>query len=384
VKTLDDYTVEFTLKQPAGYFAGIAGMWTNNPVPREPIEQFGERWTEPGNIWTCGAYVLDVWEHENRMVMRKNPFWFDAKSVSIEQVNFAMVVQDSTAFAMYEAGELDVQTVPLTDIDRVKADPVLSKELNMAPMLRCQYLGFNVTKPPFDNVKVRQAFSYAIDRQKLIDTVMKAGQRPAECFAPRGIFGSPEDAPKFEGISFDPQKARALLAEAGYPDGKGLPEITYMLNTNEGNQRIAEFVQVGWKEHLGVDVKLANQEWKVYINTVNTDSPQVWRMSWGADYPDENNWVLENFHTKLSLNNAKWSGPDAEGFDRLVEEAASSVDPANRKELYFKAEKILCADSAVIMPLYFSTNMICTKPYIERTFASLTGEQIYYWKVKAH
>ena len=385
VRAVDDYTVEFTLTQPAGYFAAIAGMWTNYPVPKESIEAHGDKWTEPGNIWTCGAYVLDTWEHENKMIMKKNPFWFDAKNVSIEQINWFMVTDASTAFAMYENGELDVEAVPLADMDRVKADPMLSKELYIAPVLCTYYYGFNTTKPPFDNPKVRQAFSYAMDRQKLIDTVLKGEQKPAKTFACPGIFGSPAEDPKFEGITFNPDKARALLAEAGYPDGKGLPDITLMFNTSAGHQKIAEFFQANWKEVLGVEVKLANQEWKVYLATLTEDAPQIYRLGWCADYPDENNWVLEVFHPTKSANNPKWSGPDADEFARLTEQAAAESEPKKRADLYFQAEKILCVDSAVIAPIYYYTRVTCTKSYVERTFGKQGGlEEIFYWKVKAH
>jgi oligopeptide transport system substrate-binding protein len=381
VRAVDDYTVEFTLTQPAGYFPAIAGMWVNRPQPREPIEQFGDKWTEPGNIWTNGPYCLDTWEHENRMVMVKNPYWYDAKKVTIEKLNFVMVVEASTAFAMYENGELDVASPPLADMDRVKADPVLSKELYIAPELCTYYLGFNNSKPPMDNRLVRQALSYAIDRQKLIDTVLKGGQKPAKTFACPGIFGSPAEDPNFKGIEFDPAKARELLAQAGYPDGKGLPEITYMFNTSEGHKKIAEFIQAGWTEYLGVEVKLANQEWKVYLKTLQEDAPQVFRLGWCADYPDENNWVLEVFHSTKSANRIRWSNPE---FDRLTEQAAAESDPAKRKQLYFQAEKILCVDEAAIAPIYYYTRVVCTKPYVERTYAPLGGEHYYMWKVKAH
>lgn len=382
VKALDAYTVQFTLEKPAGYFAGIAGMWVNRPVPREPIEKFGDKWTEPGNIWTNGPYMLETWEHESKMVMVKNPKYFNAKNVSIETINWAMVQEESTAFAMYENGELDVAGVPSPDLDRVRADPVLSKELYTAPILCTYYYGFNNTKPPFDNKLVRQAFSMGFDRQKLIDTVLKGGQKPAKTFACPGIFGSPAEDPNFPAIPFDPAKAKQLLAEAGYPDGKGLPEITLMYNTSEGHKRIAEFIQQQWKENLGVEVKLANQEWKVYLKTVHgPDTPQIYRLGWCADYPDENNWVLEVFHSTLGSNDIKWSNAE---FDRLTEEAAATADPAKRKELYFKAEKILTIDEAAIIPIYYYTRVVCTKPYVERTYAPLGGEHIDKWKVKAH
>jgi oligopeptide transport system substrate-binding protein len=306
--------------------------------------------------------------------------------VAIEKINSVMVVEESTAMAMYENGELDVVSVPLADMDRVRADPTLSKELYVAPYLCTYYYGFNNTKPPFDKVKVRQAFSAAIDRQKLIDTVLKGGQKPAKTFACPGIFGAPAEDPSFKGITFDPARAKALLAEAGFPEGKGLVEITLMLNTSEGHQKIAQFVQQSWKENLGVEVKLANQEWKVYLQTVNTDAPQVYRMGWCADYPDENNWVLENFHTAKSLNNPKWN-PDSDSakkFNELTEKAAAASKPEDRKKYYFDAEKILVEDEAIIAPIYYYTRVVVNKPYVERTYAPIGGEKIYNWKVLAH
>ena len=381
VKALDDWTVQFTLEQPAGYFAGIAGMWVARPQPKEVIEQFGDKWTEPGNIWSNGAFALDTWEHESRLVLVKNPHWYNAKNVSLQRINYVMVVEASTAFAMYENGELDVCGVPSTEIDRVKADPVLSKEYYEGPYLCTYYLGFDTTEAPVDNKLVRQALSYAVDRQNLINTVLKGGQKPAKTFACPGIFGSPAEDPNFVGISYDPEKAKQLLADAGYPNGEGFPEMTYLFNTSEGHRMIAEFIQQGWKEVLGINVVLANQEWKVYLQTVEADPPQVWRMGWCADYPDENNWVLENFHSKKGSNRIKWSNPE---FDRLCEEAAAASDPAKRKELYAQAEKILCVDEAAIIPIYYYTRVVCNKPYVQRTYAALGNEHYDKWKVLAH
>jgi len=158
-----------------------------------------------------------------------------------------------------------------------------------------------------------------------------------------------------------------------------------MFNTSESHQGIAEFVQASWKEHLGVGVKLANQEWKVYLKTLTEDAPQAFRLGWCADYPDENNWVLEVFHPTMSANEPKWSGPDADEFASLVEEAAAESDPAKRKELYFEAEKLLCVDSAVIAPIYYYTDPTTTKLYVERTFSKQPGKQeIWTWKVTPH
>jgi oligopeptide transport system substrate-binding protein len=386
VKALDDHTVQYTLEQPAGYFPFIAGMWVNYPLPREVIDQFGDEWTEPGNLWSCGPYVLDTWEHESRLVQVKNPHHHDAKNVSIETVNWAMVNDAATALAMYDNGELDSVLPPLADLDRLRADAELSKQLHVIPQLATFYVGFNVSKPPVDNKLVRRALSAALDRQKLIDNVLKAGQQPARTFASPGIFGSPALDPKFKGITFDPQQAREWLAEAGYPDGQGFPEITFMYATGSEAQRIQEFIQMQWRDNLGIDVKLANQEWKVYIQTLRVDPAPVWGLGWAADYPDENNWVLEVFHPTMGGNRPQWDpeDPAAKRFMEVTEAAAAESDPDVRKALYFEAEKILCEDEVIIMPAVHYVAILLTKPYLERNYPVLGGLHIEKWKVRAH
>jgi len=377
VKAIDDYTIQFALNHPAGYFPAIAGMWVNRPIPRWTIEKYGEKWTEPENIVTNGPYLLTKWAHEDELIMEKNPDYFDADKVQIEKVHCVMVVEASTAMAMYEDGILDDVGVALDDMDRVKADPVLSKELFIAPRLCTYYYGFNNSKPPMDNPLVRKAFSAAIDRQSLIDYVLKGEQVPATTFTCPGIFGHvlPEEG---VGIGSDPEAARKYLADAGYPEGKGLPEITMMFNTSESHRKIAQAIQQMWKENLGVEVNLTNQEWKVYLKTLSEDAPQIFRLGWCADYPDANNWVYEVFHSTDSDNRIQWHNAE---FDRAVEEAARESDPAKRLELYKRAEQILCEEEAGIAPIYFYTFVNMTKPYLTRTYSSLAAEHVKDWKI---
>jgi len=377
VKAIDDYTIQFVLNQPAGYFPAIAGMWIARPVPRWTIEKYGEKWTEPENIVTNGSYLLTKWAHEDEIILEKNPDYFGADNVQIEIVHCVMIVEDSTSMAMYEGGKLDDTPVPLDDMDRAKSDPVLSKELTIAPYLCTYYYGFNTTKPPMDNPLVRKAFSAAIDRQSLIDYITKGEQVPATTFTCPGIFGHvlPSEG---VGIGFDPEAAKKYLADAGYPEGKGFPEITLMFNTSEGHRKIAQAIQQMWKEVLGVEVILANQEWKVFLKTTTEDAPQIFRMGWCADYPDANNWVYENFHSTDSENRIKWSNPE---FDRVVEEAAKESDPMKRLELYKRAEQILCEEEAGIAPIYFYTTVRLTKPYLQRTIAPMGGEHFKDWRI---
>jgi oligopeptide transport system substrate-binding protein len=210
VVALDEWTIEFTLLYPAGYFPAIAGMWVAMPQPEWLIEgEFGDRWTEAGMINTNGPYVMESWIHGAELNLVKNPLWINADDVQIVRVEGVMIVEASTSFALYENHDLDTTGVPLPEMDRVKADPVLSQDFHTALDSCTYYFGYTNNKPPFDDVRVRTAFTQAIDRQSLIDNVLKGGQLPATSFAPPGIFGAPE--PGLVGLPSDPAAAKAAL-----------------------------------------------------------------------------------------------------------------------------------------------------------------------------
>lgn len=387
VRAVDDYTVEFTLEHPAGYFPGIAGMWVARPMPKDAIEAHGERWVEPGFIVTNGPYMLADWVHEDHLTLLKNPLYYDAANVQIEKIYGVMVVEASTAMAMYENNELDTTAPPLEDMDRIKADPVLSKELHIGPYPCTYYYGFTTDKPPVDNKLVRRALSAAIDRKSLVENVLKGGQLPANTFTTLGMFGSaaqdPDIAPWALDYTLGLQKAKEWMAEAGYPDGKGFPEITLMYNTSEGHKKIAEAIAAMWKEALGISVKIENQEWKVYLNTISKKTPveqmpHVWRMGWCADYPDANNWLNEVFNPEKGQNYIRWNNQE---FKEIVEKAEVSQDPEERKALYKQAEKILVDDEAGIAPIYYYTTVNLTKPWLTRNYFGLGGQDFYNWKI---
>ena len=399
VVALDDMTVEFTLESPAAYFPSISGMWIAYPMPQWAIEENEQKWIEAGLIVTNGPYNMESWIHGGELNLVKNPLWINADDVQIERVEGVMIVEDSTAFAMYESNELDTQSVPLPEIDRVKADPVLSEEYFNAPDVATYYYGFTNNKPPFDDVRVRTAFTQAIDRQSLIDNVTKGGQIPATSFAPPGIFGAPE--PGTVGLPSDPEAAMAALQE--YLDENEMTiddfnalGITMMHNTSEGHANIAAAIQQMWKDTLGVDVKVENQEWKVYLDTIkNTtpleDMPHIWRLGWGADYADENNWVHEVFNAQAGANRLRRNCSDdvctevtASEFDELTVQGAIETDPAARAEIYKRAEEILAAEEVAFAPIYHYTFVNVTKPWLDRNFPNLGGEWPFFqWTIDA-
>jgi oligopeptide transport system substrate-binding protein len=293
--------------------------------------------------------------------------------------------------AEFEAGNLDVAAVPSTDMDRVKADPTLSKELKISPSFCTYYYGFNTKAPVVDDVRVRQALSLAIDRQSLVDNVLKGGQEPAQWFCRPGLVGCPTiaDHPDL-GVKFNKDEANKLLD--AYLTEKNLTrdklDITLVFNTSSGHQLIAESVQQMWKDNLGIDVKLTNQEWKVFlVSTKSKDTPQIFRMGWCLDYPDANNFDREVMAVNGSMNPAENGVPYGginwknDKYEELVKQAAVEMDPAKRIELYAQAEQILVYDDAAIIPLYWYTSVGVTQPWIKRTF-SLGGHERYeHWEV---
>ena len=390
----DDTTVVFTLKEPAAYFPSIAAMWPTFPQYQETIDQYGNNWTEAGLIATSGPYTLREWNHGSDLMLEKNPLWVNAADVQIELFGGPIIQEQSTGQAMYENNELDIMgdpgwPVPLADLDRVKADPVLSQELLIAPRLCTYYYGFVNSKPPFDDVRVRKAFAMAIDRQSLIDNVTKGDQRPAHSFAPPGIFGNVADDMSIGSFLVEANyadqvsQAQALLAEAGYPDGEGL-DILLMHNTSEDHAQIAQAVQAMWLEAFPkANVTIENQEWAVYLKTLlpespDADKPNVYRLGWCADYPDENNWLNEVFNSKSGQNYAKFFNKD---FDALVEEAAFEPDPAKRQELYKQAEDIFIDQEVAIAPIYYYTYVRLYKPWVTPVISPVSGDPVAEWKI---
>jgi len=382
VEAPDARTVRFSLARPAAYFPAVAGMWMLRPLPRRAIEAHGAAWTEPAHIVTNGPYRLREWQRGNRLMLQRNPDYFAAASVRIPEVHYLIVPESSTGLAMYENGELDLLgssylSVPTPDIPRLKADPVLGAQFAIQPAMCTYYFGFNTARPPMNDRRVRKAFSAAIDRRLLIERIVRGGQRPATTFTPTPVFGAVPPGAGV-GIGHDSQQARRWLSEAGYPGGKGFPEVVLMYNTAEAHAQIAQAVQQMWRRELGVTVRLENQEWKVYLQTtLRSDGPHIFRMAWCADYPDANNWLMEVFHPGKSTNRVHWHNPE---FAHATEQAQAVQDPQERRRLYRRAEQILTEDEAVIAPVYFYTRVTLTQPYLQRKLAPMGGNHIRDWR----
>ncbi len=354
VKALDDKTLEVTLKRRASYFPSLLTFMSTFPMRKDVVETHGLKWTEPQNIVTLGPYKLSSWKHHDRLALTKNPGYWGEKP-KIENVNMIMNENPSSALALYESGELDYadsKSIPPLEVPRLRD----LADFKSTQQFRGNYIAFNVKKTPFDNPLVRKAFAAAIDKKSIINIIQGAGITTSS-WIPKNMLGYNQDI----GISFDPVQAKKWLAEAGYPGGKGFPEVTFLWPDVSYNRVIAEALQSMWKEYLGVEVNLINEEWKVYLSTINTNPPEIHRAGWGADFPDPHNF-MNLFECKSGNNRTGWCNPK---YDELIDKAAEEIDADKRKELYDQAQKILTETDAPIAPFYITNQQNLIKPYVK-------------------
>ncbi|MBI5182011.1 MAG: peptide ABC transporter substrate-binding protein [Nitrospirae bacterium] len=351
IKAVDKHTLVVDLKKPTPYFPSITTFMVTFPLRRDIVGKHGSRWTEPENIVTNGPFILHKWKHEYKIELRPNKRYYAGKPL-LDKIEMFMIGETSTALTLYETGGLDIAGIPPIAIPHYKNNP----EYRNLPILRNNYYGFNVTKPPFNDVRIRKAFSMAIDRSEF-PKILKGGELPAASWIPKGMLAYNPDI----GLKYNPDEAKRLLKEAGYPDGKGFPKATVAFNTNLDNQMIAENLQAQWKRNLNVSVELDNQEWKVYLKRLKTDAPAIFRLGWGADFPDPDNF-MNLFTTDSGNNNTKWSNKK---YDKLIELAAIEMAPEKRIKLYNEAQRILCEIDAPIMPLFISAQNVSVKPYVK-------------------
>jgi oligopeptide transport system substrate-binding protein len=328
------------------------------PLRKDIIDKYGAKWIEAGNFVGSGPYMLKEWKHQEKVVIVANPNYYGAKP-TLQEIDYSIIVEPKAEFEAYKAGELDVcNNVLDSDLTSIKVDPTLSKEFKVQPQLGTYMFVFNNQKPPFDNKKVRQAFSMAIDKKNFADVVAQGTVFPSNSFLPVGMPGHDDTI----GFSYDPAKAKQLLAEAGYPDGKGLPPITYVYNTSAAHKIRAEYLQDQLKKNLGVDIKIETMEWGALLALCKTkDAPQMFRMGWNGDYPHPQDFLDIWFRSVSTQNYAKYANKD---FDKLLDQAATTADQAKQIDLYKQAEKILVDDAPVVFFYYYGRPYL-TKPWVK-------------------
>lgn len=347
---LDAHTLRVELENPTAYFLDLCAFQTLAVVPRQTIAKYGDRWLMARPLPVSGAYQLEAWRLNDKIRLRKNPRYWDAANTRSEVVDILPVGIPTVALNLYETGAADIawdkELVPADMVDLLLKRP----DFHAYDYLGTYFIRFNVTRKPFDDVRVRQALALAVDKKRIVDKITRAGELVASSLCPAGIVHYHPPA----GLGYDPAAARRLLAAAGYPEGKGFPAFDYLFNAPAGggakmHEKIAVELQQMWKQELGIHVELRQMEFMVYLNSQSHLEYDTSRSSWIGDYNDPNTF-LGMFMSNNGNNRTGWK---SERYDRLLREANLQLDPVQREKSLQQAESLLVREDPPIIPLFF-------------------------------
>jgi oligopeptide transport system substrate-binding protein len=371
----DDHTLVLHLDHIVPYLARLVCHSAWYPIHRATIEKFGKidqrgtAWTRPGNYVGNGPFILAEWKPNQIIRVTKSPTYWNHDRVRLNGINFYPIETNSTEEAMFRTGELHItSTIPIEKIAVYKNDPKLHAFLHQETMLGTYFYRFNVTKPPLNDVRVRRALAYTINRKDIVERVSLGGQEPARHLTPPNTAGFTAKSSADQ----DPETARKLLAEAGYPGGKNFPHLEVLYNTNEGHRKIAEAIQQMWRRELGIDVSLVNQESKVYSDNQRQLNYQIGRYAWLGDYLDPSTF-LDIMTGDNGNNQTGWKNAE---YDRLDALASREPDEAKRFALFQRCEEIL-AEECPIAPIYFYVRNNLRLPNVKGWYGNLLDEHPY-------
>jgi len=354
VKALDDSTLKVTLSNPTPYFLQLLDHYSLYPVHRGTIEKFGTadergtRWTYEGNHVGNGAFQLSAWKINRRITVQRNPYYWNADHVGLNQIVFYPTENAVSEERMFRAGQLHrTSSVPSDKIPSYLETQ--NSSLRISPYLGTYFYRINTSVPHLQSKLVRRALALTVDREAITKNILKGGQIPAYAFTPPGTMGYYPES----NLRFDPETARQLLAEAGYLNGKDFPTTEILYNTNESHRKIAVAIQQMWKKHLNIDIKLLNQEWKVYLDSESIGNYEISRAGWIGDYVDPNNF-LDMFLCNGGNNRTGWCNAE---YDYLIGDIAPTAKThAERLAVFGRAEKLLM-DELPVIPIYTYTSI---------------------------
>ena len=370
VKALTAKTLKVYLQSPTPYFLGLTAFPTLMPVCKAVVSK-NDKWAvDLTNYVTDGPFKLTQWSHNDKMVFVKNPTYWDRDKVKLTKITYFMVEDESTALSMYQSGQLDAAVnVPLPDLPK----QVASGDAKILPSLGTYYYQFNVTKRPFNDARVRKALALAIDRKGITQSILKGGQTPALALVPYGIADAlPGTDFRTVGGSYykdnDIATAKSLLAQAGYPNGKGFPAFTLLFIASNARKSICEAIQQMWKKNLGITCAVRSEERGVYLDDRTNLNYDIMWTGWTGDYMDPNTF-LDVWVTGGGQNCTGYSN---KSYDALIAKAKATVNPTARMATLHAAEKILMSDMP-ILPIYFYTNPVLLSKHVKNFYQSTLG-----------
>ncbi|MGD8171537.1 ABC transporter substrate-binding protein [Vibrio sp. TRT 21S02] len=373
VKAVDDHTLVVELETAVPYFVMMTGHTTTKAVHKATVEKYGDQWTKPENFVGNGAYVVDRWVLNERMVLKRNEQYWDNDKTVLDKVTFLPIENQVAEMNRFLSGELDFTSsaLPVEHFKRLKKE--YPESVSVEGSLCTYYYSFNTKKKPFDDVRVRKAISYAIDRSIVTDAILAQGQKPAYFLTPEITAGFNPELPEFAKMTQKERNAEAarLLEEAGF--GKDNPlKFTLLYNTNENHKKIAVALGSMWKKTLGLNVTLENQEWKTYLSTKDSGDFEVSRAGWCGDYNEASSF-LTLMVSKNTTAGQHWGNKE---YDAIIDQALNSTSEAERTALYLKAEELM-AKEMPIAPIYQYVRARLLSPKVGGFPSNNAEEKIY-------
>lgn len=359
IKAIDEATFEVVLDVPTAYFEEVCAFPALFPVRQDIIEANGDQWTfDPATYVSNGPFVMTEWEHNSYILFAQNENYYAVDDLTADTIKFHLMDDANAMLAGFRGGDLDfIQQVPTEEIPALLG----TGELKVADYIGTYYVCFQTELEPFNDPRVREAFSLVIDRNYICEQVKADGSQPASGFVPAGMYDAEGPGSDFRTIGGDYystaaedyeancETARQLLADAGFPNGEGFPVVEYLYNTDDGHKAIGEALQNMWQEELGVTVTLQNQDWAVFLQERKDGNYSIARNGWIADYNDPM-CFLDMWVTGGGNNDAQYSNPE---YDAIIGQAKNTSDQATRMQLMHDAEDILIGDEKVLAPIYY-------------------------------
>ncbi len=382
VSAPDDRTFVVTLVSDLPYFLEVCAFPATFPV-RQDVVEGNDQWTFDVNTYLSnGPYTLSAWNHNSEIVMVPNQEYYDVANLGPEKITFKLMDDQNAMLTGFNAGELDfIEDVPQAELPSL----IASGDLKIVDYIGTYYVCYQTQKAPFNDPRVRQAFTLAVDRTFIVNNVTQSGQVPANGFVPAGVYdadGSTGDDFRTVGGAYytiegddgydyaaNCEKARELLAEAGYPNGEGFPVVEYLYNTSDAHKAVAEALQNMWQTELGVQVTLNNQEWAVFLQTRKDGNYSIARNGWIADYNDPM-CFLDMWLTGGGNNDAQYTNAE---YDALLQKAKTTTDPAERMQAMHEAEDLIMKQDWALNPLYFYTQKYMISDRIDGMFYTPLG-----------
>ncbi len=362
VKALADRVLEVTLEHPTPFFLQLLDHHSYYPVNKTVVEAHGEfadplnPWTRPENFVGNGPFVLDVWDVNRAIEVVRNRHYWDQARIKLERIVFYPIEEKAAEDRAYRAGQIHMTHTPQFATEKIAHYRAQNPDaIRIIPTYSSYYYLFNTSRKPYSDPRVRKAVAMAIDRETLVESVMKGGEPPAYSIVPN----DPQGYTPKQHFTFDIDAARALLADAGYPNGEGFPTMELLYNNDDVHRKVALALQQMLKRHLNINVQLLNQEWKVYLSSRKTLNYDFARAGWVADYLDPSNF-LGVFYSFSGNNHTGWKNAQ---YDALLKKSRQTADARERFALFARADEILAAEMPVV-PLFYYTDINLVSPAV--------------------